>query len=77
MFTNVRELVETANELTDSGSTRYSLRLDQENRVRVALDRGRRARRARQPRHAVQQQPVNSSATDLALRQCAGTHGAQ
>ncbi len=31
MFSNVRELVETANELTDSGSTRYSLRLDQEN----------------------------------------------
>jgi len=31
MFSNVRELVETANELTNSGSTRYSLRLDQEN----------------------------------------------
>jgi uncharacterized protein YhjY with autotransporter beta-barrel domain len=31
IFSNVRELVETANELTDSGSTTYSLRLDQEN----------------------------------------------
>jgi len=31
MFSNVRELVETANELTDSGPTTYSLRLDQEN----------------------------------------------
>jgi uncharacterized protein YhjY with autotransporter beta-barrel domain len=31
MFSNVRELVETANELSNSGTTRYSLRLDQEN----------------------------------------------